>query len=256
MSKPRDITSLNARSLALSALLGTHPPTLAASALVALAELFDISAGSMRTALSRLVAAGDVVTADGRYSLTPRLVARQTTQDVGRRSPGDWDGAWHTAIATADHRDLADRRRARTLMTSSRFAELRPTVWLRPANLPPPSLGGDRPDWLITTGRIDVASQHELVAQLWDLETIGARARRLDDDLRRAAARIDPDDPRDIPGAFVLSANIVRFLRDEPVLPIDLTPPEWPVAGLRYRYDDFESLLQAMMRPFLHEHGT
>ena len=77
--------ALNARSIALSTLLGTHPPTLPASSLVAFGELFGVNGGTMRTALSRLVAAGDLELDGGRYTLAARLQARQAAQDSGRR---------------------------------------------------------------------------------------------------------------------------------------------------------------------------
>ena len=243
---------LNARSLALSALLGTHPPALPASSLVALAELFGINEGTMRTALSRLVAAGDVTLDDGSYALSARLRQRQAAQDAGRSAaPDTWDGTWHTAVAVAEARDLADRRHLRAVMVNARFGELRPTAWMRPANLPAPMLDGD---WVLTTGKMTGRSGNELVDELWDLRALADQARLLGDQLGRAA--IDRSDPNDIPAAFVLSATVVRFLRDEPLLPADLEPTGWPIAALRARYDDFESNLQAMMRPFLSGHAT
>ena len=80
---------LDARSLALSVLLGSHPPVLPARALVALAELFGVAGGTMRTALSRMVAAGELEAADGRYRLAGRLLERQRAQDIGRSQPAE-----------------------------------------------------------------------------------------------------------------------------------------------------------------------
>ena len=45
---------LPARSVLASILLGTHPPRLSSRALVAAGALFDISEGTVRTALSRI----------------------------------------------------------------------------------------------------------------------------------------------------------------------------------------------------------
>ena len=45
------IEPLSARSVVLSALLGTHPPTLPGRSLVALAELFGIRPGTARTSM-------------------------------------------------------------------------------------------------------------------------------------------------------------------------------------------------------------
>ena len=249
---PSDETTtspLNARSLALSAMLGTHPPTLSARALVDLAEVFGINGGTMRTALSRLVNAGDVVATGGRYTLAPRLLERQAAQDVGRASAtSDWAGSWHTAIATADHRDLADRRLLRTVMANARFGELRPSVWLRPANLPAPALGDD---WLVTTGPVAGQDQSTLATRLWELEGLATTAHALIARIDTAEIDLDPDDSALLPPAFSLSAEIVRFLRADPLLPPTLTPPDWPVDELRHRYDGFERSVQAMLRPIL-----
>ncbi len=60
-------------------------------------SLFDLADGTVRTALSRMVAAGDLVNDDGVYRLAGRLVERQAQQDAGRQDPpSDWDGNWWT----------------------------------------------------------------------------------------------------------------------------------------------------------------
>lgn len=239
---------LNARSLALSALLGTHPPTLPARSLVALAEVFGINAGTMRTALSRMVAAGDVSTDDAGYTLSPRLVARQVAQDAGRhRVVQPWNGAWHTAVASVEQRDLSDRRHVRAVMADARFGELRTAIWLRPANLASPDLG---PDWLVTTGPTRGTPSDELVARLWDVVALGRIALGLLERVERMESGSD-DDPVAIPAVFSLSAEIVRFLRSDPLLPQELTPPDWPLDRLRSRYRIFERHFRARLRPIL-----
>lgn len=249
----RDSRPLNARSLALSALLGTHPPRLPAHGLVALAELFGMRPGTMRTALSRLVAAGDVVNDGGDYVLTERLLTRQASQDAGRRLPATpWNGDWHVVTSAVDQRDLDDRRRARRILDDARFGELRPDTWLRPANLPAPDLhpgwGGE---WIVTTGPARGPGPTELAGRLWDLDAIAGTAHRLAAALEHTAATLLGDDPAAIPPAFEVSARVVRFLRAEPLLPDELLPAGWPVAALRERYDAVEAALQARLRPFL-----
>lgn len=238
---------LDARSLALSALLGTHPPALPGNRLVALAELFGIAGGTMRTALSRLVAAGDLTVDDGRYRLVGRLLDRQHAQDTGRRAPGrSWDGTWLTAIALDERRPLDERRRARQVLTDHRFGELRPDTWLRPANLPAPGLD---PGWTVISGAAST-DDLELVGKLWDLPSIAATASALVDRLHAAGAHLG-DDPAAIPPAFRASAAVVRFLRAEPMLPAPLVPDDWPVDVLRARYDRVEADLQRALRTYL-----
>lgn len=240
---------LNARSIALSILLGTHPPELPARALVAMAELFDIPGGTMRTALSRMVATGDVESIDGRYRLAGRQVDRQGAQDEGRRAPsGDWDGRWHTIVTVDDQRDLAERRRFRSIMANGRYGELRPDIWCRPANL---GVAPSEPGWLVTTGAITGVEPGSLARRLWDLDGIAARAHDLLDEMRDRRTQCDWTDAASIPVLFTTSAAVVRFLRHEPLLPDRLTPDDWPVGAVRAAYDDFEADHQRLLQSFL-----
>ena len=249
---PVGVRRLNARSLALSALLGTHPPALPTRALVALAELFGIAGGTMRTALSRMVAGGEIAADGGWYRLTGRLLERQRAQDIGRRPPATaWDGRWHTVIAAADQRELAHRRQFRATLGHHRFGELRPDTWLRPANLPVPALGSAA---FVVTGTLDRSDEPLLVDRLWDLDALAVAATELAARIDGLRARTDLAAPESIPTTFTLSAAVVRFLRSEPLLPAALTPDDWPVDGLRRRYDDLERDLQATLRAFLRTH--
>lgn len=256
VNKPRNIPEsgeeirpLNARSIALSVLLGTHPPELPARAFVAMADLFGIPGGTMRTALSRLVSNGEIVAVDGRYRLAGRQLERQEAQDAGRRPPvARWDGRWHTIIAVADQRDLADRRRFRATMANRRYGELRPDIWIRPSNLDRPAA---QPDWIITTGVLDGIGHERLVQRLWDVPAIDAAGQRLLREMNDRRAHADWDDVASIPDLFITSANVVRFLRNDPLLPGDLTRADWPVDEVRAIYDDFEVDHQRLLQHFL-----
>lgn len=240
---------LNARSIALSVLLGSHPPELPARAFVAMAELFGIRAGTMRTALSRLVATGDVVAVDGRYRLTPRLLDRQGAQDEGRRAPaGRWDGTWHTIVTVEDQRDLADRRRFRARLANRRYGELRPDIWTRPGNLGPPPV---EPEWIVISGTVDGIEHGRLVRRLWDLDALADEAHRLLTEMKTRRERSDWDAAASIPELFTTAASAVRFLRSEPLLPSELTPPDWPVDEVRSTYDRFEIDHQRLLQQFL-----
>lgn len=247
---------LNARSLALSALLGTHPPELPVRALVALGDLFGIAPGTMRTALSRMLAAGEVTADDGTYRLAGPLLDRQRAQDVGRRSTTErWTGDWHAIIATETQRSLSERRRFRRTMADHRFAELRPDIWMRPANLPAPSQASESSAaWMVVTGPLTNHDSDELAYRLWDLDTIARTARTLGARLA-ALPPIDPDAPAStafaaIPERFVLAAAVLRFLRAEPLLPTSIVGEEWPVESLRTSYADAESALRRHLRAF------
>jgi phenylacetic acid degradation operon negative regulatory protein len=235
------IRPFNARSLVLSVLLGLDPPVLPARALVRLAELFGIAPGTMRTALSRMAATGEVVGDGDGYRLVGRLLERKAAQDIGRRpAPDTWDGSWIVAVVAAERRDVASRRAFRNHMANLRMGELRPDIWMRPANLP----GPDGDDGLVVVrGPLAGDEPGALAARLWPLtaiaETAVALGGRLDDTLAGLADRR----PEALPATITLAAEVVRFLRTEPLLPPSLTPQPWPPDTLRDRYREFDRSL-------------
>jgi phenylacetic acid degradation operon negative regulatory protein len=234
---PRPLT---ARSVLLSVLLGSHPPQLPVRTLIRTADLFGISGGSARVALSRLTSDGDVVAESGTYALSPRHLARQAQQDSSldpevRR----WGGSWEVALLLAGPADdLASvTAAARPALTELKLAEIHPGVWGRPANLarqavPPPGA-------LMFSGRPQpagpgAAGAAELAGHLWDLRAWAAEAEVLlaGLDARRAPAE-----------RLAAAAAIVRHIRADPVLPAPLLPPGWPGPGLRRAYRGYRKEL-------------
>ncbi len=138
-SRRRDelgLRPLTARSVILSVLLGSHPPVLPVRSIVRTTELFGISEGTTRVALSRLVADDDVVAEDSRYRLSDRLVDRQRRLDEGRApATRTWRGGWEMAVIGAEVRGSGGRTTVGAELAALRLAELRSGVWVRPANL-------------------------------------------------------------------------------------------------------------------------
>lgn len=226
---------LTARSAVLSTLLGAYPPRLPARSLVRVGELFGIAEGTIRVALSRMVAAGDLRQADGDYALTERLARRQARQDQSR-SPATrpWSGDWEIVVVTADRRSPAARTAFRQRMAGLRLAEVREGTWLRPANL---DRHLDVP-CLVLTGRPD-GDPAALAASLWDLPAWAAHAHRLHDALT---------DTDDLAASFIISAAVLRHLVADPVLPPALLPADWPGERLRTRYEHFDASFRSVLR--------
>ena len=82
------VRPLDARSLVLSVLLGLPTPRLPAPALMRLTEPFGIPPGTMRTALSRMVARGELANHGGAYELR----AGSSNARKPRTSPADRRG--------------------------------------------------------------------------------------------------------------------------------------------------------------------
>lgn len=251
--RPDDLAALgiepmSARSVIASALLGTHPPALPGRALIALTELFGIRPGTARTSMSRMVATGELASDDSVYRLTGRLLERQHEQDTGRTTDdAPWDGDWITVVAESDRRSMAERRSFRDSMVGSRLAELRPDIWMRPANTSAPPRA---PGVLITRGPLECDDVGDLVRRLWPLDELEAEARRLADALTRQRSAIEHDDITHLPSTFMVSAAAVRFLRIEPQLPEELAPNTWTARKLRSLYDDVNREFRHQLNDF------
>ncbi len=239
--------ALSARSVIASTLLGTHPPIMDGRLLVAFARRFGIAEGTARVALSRMVERGELTNEDGRYRLAGHLVDRQRRQDAARTSPDvPWDGSWVQAVVV--EASTAQRRsERRSALASLKLAELREGVWLRPDNLGTTRAPSTDLVWATVVPDTDPG---DLVAALWDLDDWADEARRLCLGLADSAAAFAADDDEMLTPGFVLAAAVLRHLLADPALPAELAPPDWPAAGLRGVYDDFEAAYQALLRRF------
>ena len=220
---------MTARSVVLSVLLGAHPAWASAAELVRLTADFDIKEPTLRVALTRMVAGGDLVRSADGYRLSERLLARQRRQDDALDPPHRrWDGTWTTLVITRVGDDARQRAELRTSLQEWRFGELREGVWRRPANLAPDLGAAVRARGRTLTSRDD--DPRGLAGTLWQLDDWAGTGRRLLDDMAGAP---------DVFGRFVAAAGMVRHLLTDPVLPAELLPDGWPGAALRTAYQDF-----------------
>jgi phenylacetic acid degradation operon negative regulatory protein len=247
VTQPRNARSLTARSVIASTLLGTEPPRMPARSLVQVAELFGITEGTARTALSRMVAAGELTADDGSYRLVgPRLLERQARQSASRRAMRHrWHGGWLMAIVVQERRDAGARADLRAALESARLAELREGVWLRPDNVDVVWPDVVRDQCTIVHAR-DV--DPSLVDRLWDQAAWAATA----GDLRAAIAELvgplERGDTAALAEGFVVSATVLRHFQADPLLPEELLPPGWPGSALRSEYDRFDAAYRAVLR--------
>lgn len=246
MTEARNDRPLTARSVLASALLGSDPPALPPARLVAVAALFGITENAARVALSRMVAAGELTVADGRYRLAGPLLERHGRQRQSRRLPSpDWDGTWTQVVVTTARARATDRTAARAALRRARLGELREGVWLRPANvavtLPEPLAA--------TTARFAATPDGDgraLAASLWDLGGWAAGAR----DLLGRLATVRPEGSAALAPGFVLSAAVLRHLQADPLLPRELLPRTWPGERLRARYDTWDARYRHLLRAY------
>lgn len=232
-----------------STLLGTDPPRLPGRVLVKVGDLFGITEGTVRTALSRMVANGELASDDGSYQLSgPRLLERQTRQASSRRATRHrWHGAWLMAIVISDRRDASARAELRNALESARLAELREGVWLRPDNIDvvwPPVVG----DQCTIVHARDV--DPSLATRLWSLPSWARDANALRADMAKLVAPLEAHDTDALAEGFVVSAAVLRHFQADPLLPEELLPRGWPGTELRTEYDRFDTAYRALLREY------
>lgn len=222
-------TRMTARSVVLSLLLGAHPASATPAELLRLTAGFGIKETAMRVALTRMVAAGDLLRSADGYRLSDRLLSRQRRQDEALNPRmRQWGGEWLAVVVTSVGSDARTRAGLRAGLSERRFAELREGIWMRPDNIDV-ELGADL---AVHTRLLTARDEHpaELAGALWDLAGWAAAGHALLTAMADAA---------DVPGRFIVAAAMVRHLRSDPVLPAELLPPDWPGDRIRKRYAEF-----------------
>ncbi|WP_457109189.1 PaaX family transcriptional regulator C-terminal domain-containing protein [Marmoricola sp. URHA0025 HA25] len=221
---------LTARSAILSLLLGAHPPSATVSELVAFGRQVDINESALRAALTRMVASGDLLRENGRYTLPERLLERQRRQDEAMQVPaGPWDGTWRIAAVVSSGKDASSRLNLRRSMLSAHFGELREGLWMRPDNLawrPDPEVADDLE---LMTARPEHDADH-LAHHLFQPGRWATVGRSMLDQAGRVSTARD---------RLTVFAAVVRHLTHDPLLPAELLPADWPGTALRDTYDAF-----------------
>jgi phenylacetic acid degradation operon negative regulatory protein len=242
-----------ARSVVASTLLGIEPPRLRAQILVRTGELFGIAEGTVRVAISRMLAAGELVADDGHYRLAGHLLTRQARQHLSRTgTTRAWRGKWRIAVVVAEGRSASDRSELRSAMTALRLAERREGVWLRPDNLAPGPADAEavvaRQCRLFQGSPITDATDTSLAQELWDIDGWAATARRLRAALDQLIGDLEGHDISALSPAFVVSAAALRHFQADPLLPPALLPDDWPGAALRHDYERYDRAFKALWR--------
>lgn len=254
MSTTRN-TPLTARSVLASVLLGTARAWLPTPRLMRTAELFGISEGTARTALSRMAAAGEAEAIEGGYRLAGRLAARQDRQAASRRAATlPWDGAWELAMV---HKGAGRPADARALLRESlrqlRFGELREGVWARPDNLAPdrtPEAAHVVGQWCQWWTGAQPKVEPDL-DEMFELGDWDATAEALLEEMDELVGPLEGGDTSALAAGFVTSAAVLRHLQADPLLPTELLPEGWLGEQLRTAYDRYDTAYRAVLLAWL-----
>ncbi len=248
---------LTARSVILSVLLGSDPPRLSPRRLVGTTDLFGITEGTTRTALSRLTAAGELTMKDGRYELSSQSLLRRRAHQTASRmaETRDWDGSWiHAVTGTEQRRAASDRAALRGELARQRLAELREGVWLRPDNLPDDDAGSSANGEVVWFVSEPVSDAVALAQRLWDLDGWASEATNLRHSMGRLIGPLEEGDRSKLAEGFVLSASVLRQFQADPLLPTQLLPSSWPGQELRSQYDRYDAAYRAVLKGWFREY--
>jgi phenylacetic acid degradation operon negative regulatory protein len=238
------------------------------AALVAVLAEFDVSATNARAALSRLSRRGTLqVRKEGRrtfYTVTEETAAWAAERGrllmrFGLDWPA-WDGRW-TFVAFSLPDDV--NRSGPVLRTALRrlgMAQLYDGLWVSPHDMTDglTSLLSDQGVVASTIVRADVAPQparRRDPADAWDLSSLRRDYRRWTAKLERLADRLGAG--RIGPAEALIARTSVtvawrKFVYDDPRLPRELLPADWPIADAREAfikvYDGLGPLAQARAR--------
>ena len=224
-----------------SVLLGTDPPWLPTPLLVRTGALFGITEGTVRTALSRMAASGEVERA--RTAATRWRAGWSTANDA--RPPavrptcarGTARGS-SPPIEGDDARPAADRASLRDALGTLRLAELREGVWGRPDNLDARARAGRRAPWSTSGASGGEGARPDAdpaPSRRCGTSTDGAAEAEPASRARCAPLleRLEAGDASALADGFVVSAAVLRLFQHDPLLPDELLPADWPGAALR-----------------------
>ncbi len=233
-----NIPKLTARSVILSALLGLDSPDASINGILAMTTDLGLRESTVRVALTRLVAAGDLERTNGRCRLSPRLVERQRRQDRALHpARRDWDGMWDLAVVTVGSESSTDRALLRDALQKARLGEIREGVWARPANLDIEFPSSDLRRRLNLFRAVPEEASADLAARLFAPSTWAESAVDLLDALATAPT---------VAERFEVAAACVRHILRDPLLPVELLPEPWPGDRLRDGYERFRNELTGL----------
>ena len=238
---------LTARSAIASTLIGTRPPELPTRVLVAAAELLGVSGSAARTALSRMVAAGDLVGTGAGYRLQGPLLERQERQDTGRQAARrPWSGDWIGLVLVGPPRSATARAARRSALVAARLGELRDGVWIRPDNLDRAPIDRLASDELLPT---TLGPLRPLpIGELWPIEAWADDAARLITEMDALTPGLEAGATDGLARSYMVSAAVLRLYQSDPLLPDELLPSTWPGDRLRTVYDRFDTATRTVLR--------
>ena len=241
--------------------------------IVNVCEIFGYTGNSVRVTLHRLTNRGTLenLRVEGRtlYGFAPQTARlnRHVRAASSLRSREVWDGRWLQLLISIPEKQRGARQRIRRALGVFHFGSPYRGVWTRPNNLPMTpaslrrelvSLGAAGSLDILLSSFCEVGREAELVESLWQPK-IRARAlqkgvRRVEKSLANLARKSEKAALAD---TFATSRIAVRLLFDDPLLPDEFLPRQWPGYALRSRFAEFRQVSGKLWADYVrHEPGS
>jgi phenylacetic acid degradation operon negative regulatory protein len=240
----------SARSILQSVLLGSDPPALSTRSLVRTAQLFQISAGTTRVAIARMVAAGELAFRGDHYHVAGPLLARRDEVLAARHpsQPESWDGSWTVVVVPGEEGRPRELRQAtQVAMRRSHLARLRDGVWVRPGAVNPFPVEELQAVTFATASAAGLSAQQ--VERLWRLPEWAQAAHAHVAVLRYSQG--SPNNSDELAELFIAGTRALDHLTKDPRLPSELLPPDWPAAVLRAEWQTCDERIRVAFGDWL-----
>jgi phenylacetic acid degradation operon negative regulatory protein len=242
---------------ALGLVSSVNDTTANAALVLAVAEELGLPRTACRAVILRLRRDGQLhsrrIGRSARYTVSPPVAAAQLRwTEHFRDGPPAWDGTFAGLLYDFPERHRSRRDRLRRHARLVGYGLLRPGLLISPDDRWPQladAFSTDQRDGRIlritlTLSRSDTGP---IACELWDLDQLAARYRRIARDTRRLLGTppegVDTDHPSAIARLYGATRPIYDAVADDPALPGELLPPGWPAPELAAALTDANATL-------------
>ena len=250
MLRKRQITP---KTIILDVLRLTRGNYCQSAKLIAVGELFDFKASTIRVALTRLLTAGKIET-DGsggyRMSSNSDMLSDYIEQwRLGDLRRGEWQTDGWLMVLLPSNPDRAIRSLSQTTLEFFGFRKARNKVWVRPNNLLPPLnnlralyqlVGLEKDALLFKAADIPYPEQFVWESTLWNSEALQFTYEQQLAKLTKSKARLETLEINDaLRESFIIGGETINLLVKDPLLPDEMfcTPKREELRHAMCEYD-------------------